>query len=334
MFWASAVVPARKRRWIRWLLAGAAALLLDPSAAAAESPAAAPASGQAQADRPTGSSASRSDTQAIEKFREAAESLYQAVNRGDRLAAVRSMKETETRLRELPMMRIATAEGIEALADSVAEMKRAMAAVTQDGRRVQSAAGAIRLAANALAEPQRPLWLQYRSVLREDVDVLAKALGDRPQSVTPEARAAFGRLAERYGLIRTAVALTSEPYVIERGDAAIRYAKRLLQQDRPDPKLLGGLIAPLREAMEGLFPPEGERPTTVPAVVPPSWGFGATIGSFIVAILTWAGWRRFRFDRTHPNYGSNRERRDPADRWFKSLLRLPGILLRARHARR
>ncbi len=330
----------RNGRWSRFLhmcglrlmpLLALAAVLLFSAAAGAKAAGDAP---ERSAGADASSTARAADDQAVKAFRNAAEALYKAVGEGDRLAAARSLQEAELRLRKLPMTAIATAEGIQALADSVAKMKRAMAAVSQDAKRIQTSAAELRLAADALAEPRKPLWLQYRPVLREDVSVLERELGASPGRVTKEAQAAWNGLADHYRLIRTAVALQREPYVVERGDAVIRYADRLLRSETPDPKLLGELIPPLREAMEGLFPPEGERPATVPAVVPPPWGFSATLGSIIVAILTWAGWRRFRFDRSHPNYGSDRERKDAADRWFKSLLRLPGSLRRARHARR
>lgn len=307
--------------WIRNIalaLLAALALLGGPAAASAE-PAAAGGSGAA----------------AIGAFHRSAESLYEALRQTDRLQATRALKELEDAFRSLPMTGIATAEGVQALAGSVTEMKRALVSVTPDDDRIEQAAGALRLAADALANSEKPIWLQYRSILREDVRSLEAGLGTKPESASPAARKAFESVEEHYRLIRTAAALSREPYVIERADSVMRYAERVLKPDRPDPKLLKGLPANIREAMEGLFPSGNEEPTAVPAVMPPTWGFTATIGSIIVTILSWAGWRRYRYDRDHPKGGSGGAQ-DGAGRGRRWLWVIPprGSLPLAHRARR
>ena len=248
-------------------------------------------------------SAAASNASAIDAFRSSAETLYDSLNQGNRLQALRAMNELDASFRKLPMTKIASAEGVQALAGSVSEMKRAMASAVPDAQRLEQAAGTLRLAADALANPGKPMWLQYRSILKEDADELGKALGSNADSVSSEARQAFRELQAHYGLIRTAAALQSEPYVLERADSVMRYAERILNADKPEPGLLNNLGANVRYAMDGLFPAGSQEPAAVAPVMPASWGFAATIGSFIVTILTWAGWRRYRYDRNHPPSG-------------------------------
>lgn len=244
-----------------------------------------------------------SDQAAIAAFHSSAEALYDSLNQGNRLQAVRSMNELDDSFRKLPMTEISSSEGVKALADSITEMKRALASASPDSERLQQASGALRLAADALANPAKPMWLQYRTILNQDAEELERALASQKDSVSPEAKKAFEELQEHYALIRTAAAIRSEPYIIERADSVLRYAERLLAADKPQPGLYKDLGANVRYAMEGLFPAGSQQPAIVAPVMPSSWGFAATIGSFIVTILSWAGWRRYRYDRNHPPSG-------------------------------
>lgn len=246
------------------------------------------------------SPATGSNDTAVGAFRSSAEALYDSLNEGDRLQAVRSMNELDDSFRKLPMTKIASAEGVHALAESVTEMKRALAAASPDAERLQQAAGSLRLAADALANSGKPMWVQYRKILKQDTDELERALGSQANVVPAEAKTALKELQAHYALIRTAAAIQNEPYVIERADSVLRYAERILTVDQPQAGLLRDLGTNIRYAMDGLFPANSQQPASVAPVMPTSWGFAATIGSFIVTILSWAGWRRYRYDRNHP----------------------------------
>jgi len=272
------------------LLAAIGLPLLLPAAARAEP---APAAGAGDAG-PEGAG------EAANAFRAAADALYAAVVGGNRLEADRSLKAAERAFRALPIAAVPTAEGVEALAGSVAEMKRAWAAVRPDEQRLEQTAGALRLAADALTRPDVPMWLQYKPLLLEDVGELAAGLGGTPNGPSEQAKQALERIRSRYALIRTAALISRDPSTVERADSVLRYADRLMKAERPDPKLLASMAASVRQSLAELFPDKGERQATVPALLPPTWGVAATIGSFIVTVLSWAGWRRYKYDRTHP----------------------------------
>ncbi|MBB6674114.1 sporulation protein YpjB [Cohnella nanjingensis] len=309
---------ARRGFWDRGKRLTAIAALLIAGWLAGAAPAAAIAAGQSGERDVAAAGMESGGIDPAAAFRDAAEALYLAVQQGEPLAVHRRLQDAETAFRGLPMERIPSAEGIHALSGSVAEMKRALAAATPDESKVQTAAGALRLAADALASPDRSLWFQYRKLMMEEIATLAAGISGTPPRVTEEAKTAFDRLSGHYALIRTAVAISREPSVLERGDSVFRYGERVIAAARPEGKLLTGLIEPLRDAVAGLFPPTGEEPAAGPALIPPAWGFIATIGSFIVTVLTYAGWRKYRFDRQG---GSGPEgegrRKDAADRWLR-----------------
>lgn len=247
-------------------------------------------------------------------FLGAAEDLYEAVLEGDPSSVLRHVQLTEQRLRSLSMEEIASAEGIEALARSVARMKRAVANVKGNMAEWSDTAAEIRLAADALAHTDAPLWHRYREIMREDVRLIEQAAV--AESNRKEAQQQLVRLKRHYELIRTAILLHAQPFEIERSDSVLRYAERVLSADPLNRDLLGGMISSLREAMEGLFPPPGDAKTTYiePLPSPPMpWGWTALLGVFIVSVLSWAGWLRYRHI-------------DPVSS--------PEILLQRRHGRR
>lgn len=231
-------------------------------------------------------------------FHDAALALYEAAKRDEPEELLRRLGEAENRLRALTLEEIRSAEGIVALADSLAEVKRAAAAVTADPQRRERAAAALWLAADELAHPDRPLWHRYRLILGDDIDRLERLAKDEPPSrrQREEMLAAYRELAGHYRLIRTAALLRGEPWKVERSDSVLVYAERLLKASRPDPKLLEGLFPQLREAMAALFPADADAPSSaVPVYVPPPWGFYAAIGSLILTVLAWNGWQRYRY---------------------------------------
>ena len=230
--------------------------------------------------------------EALDAFWRAAEKLYEAAVRGDAEHIQLLVRETDERLRALPMRQIASAEGVEALARSVARMKRAAASIQGPARDWQTPAAEIRLAADALAHPDKPMWHMYRDIVMEDIGRIAQALESGRQD---PARAGLKSLEEHYGLIRTAILLHADPFVIERTDSVLRYAQRVLSADRPKPELLEGIVPSLRDAFGALFPsPSAGTMAYVPAAGPGGWAWPALFASVIVAVLTWAGWLRYR----------------------------------------
>lgn len=270
--------------------------------------------------------ASATSRPAYERFLSAAEALYDAVNKGSLEEALSGLSEIELQFRNLPMKGIATADGIRALAGSITEMKRTAAAFRPDEQKWKSGAAALRLAADALAHPDKPIWQRYRTVIQEDIMRIRENLPQGTTVTGPVAESAllaFNQLTEHYRVIRTAAMLHSEPWKVERSDSVIRYASRIYHADSPTAQLLQGTIPPLKEAMEGLFPVNKEASTAVVppiAVSPPSWGWSAMMGSFIVTILTWVGWKRYKVDgysgkSKGPEQANESE--DAAQRWLK-----------------
>ncbi|MFC5699916.1 sporulation protein YpjB [Cohnella faecalis] len=277
------------------------------------------AQGSIDAD-PTATSgiSSASGDSAVRSFRDAAELLYKSVQDGDKLESLRRMQQTERGFLALRLEGLTSVEGVQALSNSIAGLKRQIVSVSPDHQRWKTAAAEVRLAADALANPGEPMWHRYRAVVLDDLNSLDKALKSEGAS-SLRARSAFQALNNHYRLIRTAVLLSTEPFVAERADSAMAYASRVMSAAKADAKLTDNLIPALTNALEGVFPNKDEEPTVSVPASGPTWGWSAMIGSIVVAMLTWVGWRRYRSDMSTgvPALPKRGSRRDPADRWMK-----------------
>lgn len=270
-------------------------------------------------------SGSESTLQAFTAFLKVSEALYEAVNKGKLEEALARLSDVEKGFRSLPMVKIPTAEGIQALAHNITELKRAAAAVSPDEMRWKQGAAALRLSADALTHPNNPIWHQYRTIIRDDVLRIRAILGQKDTSMAADAevKAAlteFNQLSQHYQVIRTAALLTSDTWKVERSDSVVRYVSRVLSTIPPNPNLLPSIVPQLEAAMEGLFPlNKTVESTLVPPITAPPWGWTAIMGSFIVTILTWVGWRRYK---DHPYTASGKSTKagraeDAAERFLK-----------------
>ncbi len=228
-------------------------------------------------------------------FLQEAEALYEAANGGDGTSIAKHAARTEARLRALPMEGVATAEGIEALARSVSRMKRLAAAVRPEPDKIRNQAAEIRLAADAIAHPQTPMWHRYGPIVQEDLRLLEKAIAEKASQAEQLGR--LRGLQAHYQLIRTAILIHAETYIVERADAILRYAERILAAKTPNPAYAADLASSLQEAIGGLFPAQDQSSSAEAMMTPVSgspWGWSAFMGVFIVAVLSWVGWRRYQ----------------------------------------
>ncbi|WP_181907392.1 sporulation protein YpjB [Cohnella lupini] len=254
----------------------------------------------------------------------ATEKLYGEVNAGNSKAATRSLTEIESQLRSLPTKGKSIEDGIRELEQSVTELRKSLSSNSPDESKAKSEAAELRLAADALVKPDKPMWHRYRTLISNDLIELSQALplnSTISGPVAEPARSAFNRVVERYLVIRTAALLEIEPWKVERADSVIRYASRIVEAESPKTELLQSTILPLQEALDGLFPSTKESSAAVvpPITAPPSWGWSAMVGSFIVTVLTWVGWRRYKDEEYS---GSRKEARHmPEDAAQRLLIR-------------
>lgn len=241
--------------------------------------------------------------------------LYAAAVDEDTELMLRNLAIVDYRFKRLPVADEVSIEGLQEMSVLLKRLGLSLTLPNTDKTRLREEAAALLLAADALAKPQQPLWHEYRSVLAEDAAALARAVnGETELDSGPTPATALRQLRSDYETIRTAVLLSipEEDLTIVRSDAVLRYAATVLTAVPYNKELAERLVSPLQETLLSLFPipDKNDESVLVPPAPGASWAWSATMGSFIVTILTWVGWRRYKDDE----YESRLPRVKPGDR--------------------
>lgn len=244
--------------------------------------------------------ATSSSEEEYDRFLRSITVFYHAVNKENASLMAQSAAVSLHRYKQLPLSDAVSMEGLQALGEQLTLTKRSIAVANPDKQRLKTEAASLLLAAEAMANPSNPLWYDYRTVLAEDLSALRDTLSrgeDRAgrEADTISAGAAVSRLQSHYEAIRTAALFNTAPLVVMRSDNVLRYASIVIGSESSNLALAQGAIRPLSEAMFAMFPgPSDRQSAVVPAVPGASWGWTAMMGSFIVTVLTWVGWRRYK----------------------------------------
>ncbi|MFC5531776.1 sporulation protein YpjB [Cohnella yongneupensis] len=288
-------------RWFVFLTATAVVLLLAMPVTVSgrgTDPVVGAISATTQRDADVSSSSSEDE---YDRFLRSVTALYHAVNNDDAAGMAQSLSVITYRFKLLPMSDTASLAGMQALADQLTKTSRSLALAKPDKQVLRSEAATLWLAADAMARPDQPLWHNYQPVLAGDLEALQGAINSNNENVgyaSESASAILDQLNAHYEMIRTAVSMGDSSRNVVRADAVLHYARTVILSDPSNQLLTVNVIQPLREAMFDLFPSanDQEESAIVPAAVGASWAWPAMMGSFIVTVLTWVGYRRYRND--------------------------------------
>ena len=231
----------------------------------------------------------------IELLNAAADEMYRSAMDGDLDTARGKLEELGERVTATRFDGIASIEGVGALSEAIVQAKRVFQAVQYSPEQGQLAAAKIRLATDALTHAHQPMWLQYYNVMIEDAERLEQAVraGDKPASL-----AALGQLSARYAVIRPSVLITREPQEAEKIESLFAFFNNQLNAPQWETDTLDKGMKQLRLAIDELFG-RADKSAFAPLVDRPRpimWITG--IGSIIAAVLAFAWWRIFRYERT------------------------------------
>ncbi|BCG59896.1 sporulation protein YpjB [Paenibacillus sp. URB8-2] len=192
---------------------------------------------------------------------------------------------------------LTSVEGVNALSGAILDMKAAAAGVNVQQQRWETAAARLRLAANSLAHPRQPMWLQYYKLILEDLnDMEHSAVGNDLTGW----KTAVSHIQERYDTIRPAIIIARKPEEVNRFDAWLSYASGLAAASRPPRREeLMNAVSNGREAARVMFGKEKDEPTLSLPLAPREYGPAGWLGAgFILAALAYTGYRKYRGDRS------------------------------------
>jgi len=219
---------------------------------------------------------------------ETAAEMYQKVMRGDLEGGRVGMQQISDQVTQLGSFEgVATVEGMNALTEAIVQAKRALASVQGNVGAAQIAAAKVHLATDALTHPSQPMWLQYYSLLQEDVELLERSAAEGNKA---SLRQGASRLDQHYAIVRPSLLISRSLEDVTRMDSLNTFISN--QSDAEDPfKNIENVILPLRQTIDRLFMKK-ETTAYLPIAEPRNpiiWTLA--FGSAIIAALTFAGWR-------------------------------------------
>jgi sporulation protein YpjB len=218
------------------------------------------------------------------------EQLYRHVEEGNVQAVLEDIRRVSGLFEASSFQGLTGVEGIHALAESILEMKEATARATQDPQHWMVSAGKLRMATDSLIHARDALWLQYYKVIREDLRVMGEYAVQQNQAGM---RRAYDSLNGHYELIRPSVVIQRKPEDVNMMESWISYAGGLVSSG--DTAQVQKVVPQGEEMINSLFGKKKDEPALAPlGEVKEPWTWQLVIGAFILAALTFAGYRKYR----------------------------------------
>ncbi|MDP5273826.1 sporulation protein YpjB [Chengkuizengella axinellae] len=231
----------------------------------------------------------------LETMNMLANEMYQKTTEENYIEARDILLKLSEQLAELNYDGLTSIEGIQALSSSIVNAKRNFNSVNMSKEDALISSAKIHLAIDALSHQKEPMWLQYYSVLNSDLEELQKSV---QLSEVEKANGLLETFKKHYGLIRPAMIINREPEHIEQLDSYIIFLQNNIsdvsKKENINTAVEGMILFMnelfLRDETSGVIPFEKEQDVF-------SWII--SIGTIIVSVLFYAGWRRYDYEKTH-----------------------------------
>jgi sporulation protein YpjB len=234
--------------------------------------------------------------------------LYQSVQSNRLDDALDKLEQLGREATQIQYAGITGTEGAEAFLAAINQGKRALVRVHPSEAEIQLSAARIRLAADALAHPEQPMWLDYYQKIQDDIAALRQAAEKKQFDVYVRA---FERLERRYSLLRPSMLINREPSAIQQMDSLVAYFRER-QNDftEMDIATFSYVINQLQIVTDRLFWQEDE-----PAFLPVGpfqrpFHWITVIGIMILSVLAYVGWKKFRYEHGKIIVPANRKGRE------------------------
>lgn len=233
--------------------------------------------------------------QVVASLNSTAEQMYESITQGDETRGKKELERLAVSLQQIGIVDLATSHAAEALQEAMDEGQSLFASVgSKTAEDKERTAAKIRLAVDAIAHPQQPMWLQYDRLIRDDNHKLWSAA----QSESPEAMiAAFNELLQHIARVRPALLLSKDIGDVGKLDHEIMAMRKELSRSDISGKRVQERLARLQRTVDSLWN-QGEASTFLPVADPHKpiiWTLG--IGSAIVLTLFYAAYRMYGLRR-------------------------------------
>ncbi|WP_165867516.1 sporulation protein YpjB [Paenibacillus pinisoli] len=234
----------------------------------------------------------------LERMDETATALYTAAYHNNRQAAFAELQRMNKLLGNEMVRSYGSADGWTRMEQDAAAVERALAGGVKHSLWLEHTVR-LRMGADALMNGKAALWLQYKALLNNDLNMLKQAWKRQAGDPVAAARASLQGLSEHAARIETAAIFAGDPIRMRELMERIAYTGRLLEgkQSTVWKSEVDQSLEAIRGAINSVFL-EDKQAAAVPVVAPPGAGnplkWALLLGTIISAVLTWTGWRKYK----------------------------------------
>lgn len=232
---------------------------------------------------------SNENAQKIKQLDELSQQLYKATTSKEYMQARKLLDQMSAIVLKLDDAPFKSVEGMEAYINAIVKARRLFNALNFNGEEAVLATARLRFASDALVHPNKPLWLNYYSVMKEDLDNLR----DAREREDYQAALVFQRnLSTHFSIIQPAVMITRGAPAVEKVNSILVFIGQQMKSESTFRSNLNSGLENLYYAIEELF--LKEKNTLGPMggmMVPISVTVG--IAAVIVTVLTFVAWKKF-----------------------------------------
>lgn len=239
--------------------------------------------------------------QALQQLSESSEKLYRAMKSNDTMLARAQLEGIARQLPSLSLEGIVHAESLEVIYAALGEARRTFNAVQFDPQLGLREAAKIRLLCDALSQPKHPMWRTYYKPMEDNANRIYQAAAEQQ---SPMLHAAYEELAARYAMIKPSLAVAHPAQMLVKADSMIAYLQPRVQQSPPAYEEVMAIHTELLQLLREMFGRDASS-TDIPVHAPllpihPVLYWGAAIGSFILTVLAFVGYRRYHYEKERP----------------------------------
>jgi sporulation protein YpjB len=234
-----------------------------------------------------------SNQQKLEQINQLALDIYQATTAEEYMAARQKLDDMSRLVTEIHYEGIASVEAMEAFTAAINHARRLFNATRFDVQEALISSARIRFASDALLHTNQPLWLNYYSILKDDVRHLSDA---RERQDLKDAQKHSEDLSLHFSIIRPAVLITRDPEIVEKMDSIVTFINKQVATELTFKNNLESGIEHLQYALDELF--FKEKSTLGPiSGVHPSISITIGIAAVIISVLAFVAWKKFHGSR-------------------------------------
>ncbi|MFD1426098.1 sporulation protein YpjB [Kroppenstedtia sanguinis] len=236
-----------------------------------------------------------SGKESVEGWSQQAERVDQLVREGKVGKAQEELSQLASRFSQGDFSEVhLSVEGIGALSDTLVDLDQELVRVMRRPQRLREASERLRLAFDALAHPDQPLWQGYVSKIGNDIGEIQRGIKkDHPETVLSGAE----KLKVHFGQIEPALWVSRHPETAGRiqsyvyslksqaGKSPVTWVPLQSALEQWEPMIQPSM---LREE-EGVWAVSGESP---------DWRLPAfTVSGVLLLALGYVGWRKYRSEQ-------------------------------------